>query len=199
MLGRILRASRSRWETTLELVHKDYIEKAPYDPDYDVKLLVGVQWPDHAVLLEHSKWAVAPVKDKFRCIGSGEILGNYLADTMFEKGSWIMQGCIAAVHVLQQTKKYSPYCGFESDIRFMVKTGEVETVGQPDIAMLESYFNMLHANLQAVLSRGADPRIPPDVVETQARVFAHAAKMRPAFLFKHRELLGYKPQSEPEP
>ena len=73
------------------------------------------------------------------CIGSGGILGTYLADLYFNRGANVPQAVHVAVQMLQQVKRYDPYCGFASDIRYMDGYGRIRRLDDATVAALEAF------------------------------------------------------------
>ena len=86
------------------------------DPNQQgISLLIGVRTLAGISLLETTDTDVAYVETPFCCFGSGSDLGNYLLDHL-EPSLSTAWGKLVAVRLLDQVKRYSLYCGRESQI-----------------------------------------------------------------------------------
>jgi ATP-dependent protease HslVU (ClpYQ) peptidase subunit len=122
-----LRSAETIIEETLRSIYEDHVDKAPkekLEDGFDVDVLVGIRHKKHCMLFQHDRTAVADV-EYFASIGSGGNLADYLSVALYEQ-STVLAASTFASYVLQQCKKFAPYCGGESHIILMPNDGTTD-------------------------------------------------------------------------
>lgn len=168
---------RKAIESALKTIHEQYVDNSP-DPTYTVELLGAATTRDGHALLEHSRFAVGKVdpRRRFSCIGSGGLLGSYLADSLIEVGCSTGTAVLAATHVVQTTKQYDPYCGLGSDIRVMKRDGTIVLESTAEITRLEGFLGRVKATYGPALFGAMDRELASDM--RQRRIEALAEVLR---------------------
>jgi hypothetical protein len=181
--------AREGIEAVLERLHIDYIDKRiAIDPSYGVDLIVAIRTIDGFELLEHQAWAVVPVERTrgFACIGSGSILGTYVADQLFHPGQTAAGTAVVATHVLQIAKRYDPWCGFGSDIRALAGTGDSIDMSVTSVAQIEGFFDEVYRTLRPLLFVATNAELkhaPETYLKPHVRNLVTALKAAPPVPF----------------
>jgi hypothetical protein len=134
-----LREAESIIQEILQEVFDGHIDKAPDDArysGYDLGVIVGIRRGTACRLFEHSRTAVADVQ-AFKSIGSGAPIADYLAETLFDQSATVLSASTLACYVLQQCKKFAPFCGGASSVILMSSTGQTGFATSSRIAWSE--------------------------------------------------------------
>jgi 20S proteasome alpha/beta subunit len=112
-----LRKAETIIEQTLKSIFEDHIDRDPSN-ELDVSVIVGVRRGTTCKLFEHSRTAVADV-ERFTATGSGAPVADYLSEVLLAPDVKVASAVTLASYVLQQCKKFAPYCGGESHVIIM--------------------------------------------------------------------------------
>lgn len=116
-------------EALQESILKPFYEKHIYSyPGWEtsqrqLQFLLALRVGNQCALLE-SSYATLARSEGRACIGSGNDLGGYLQETLFDPKAMDVSGARrVAAYLLDQVKTYSPWCGGESHILTIPNAG----------------------------------------------------------------------------
>ena len=131
---------KSALKTSLIEMYENQIAALPPGDDTGFQLLTATREEDGSMhLFKTSKTAVTESEDH-EFIGTGEPLGTYLSDTLYDNLLSVQQATFLAAYILRCIKKFVPACGGRSDIVILKDDGGMFLGRQSDITDLEECF-----------------------------------------------------------
>jgi len=155
-----LRAVRTAVEDVMKRLHQDYIDpRCVLDSAYGLDLLTAIRTDDGFDLLELDAAGVSASVKKFKCLGSGAAIAEYLADMLFREGSTAQYVVPTAVHLLQQAQRYDPSCGLGSEIKILTQGGHIHPIRAETTSRLEKFFEDLYVALRPLLATAVNAEL----------------------------------------
>ena len=153
-----------------EVLHEVHVNEVlpnlPGDEYFSVAALVAVRAPDGLGLYESEMGVLASVGDR-ACLSnpSGQALGQYLSEWLFDSSMPVAWGRVVAAHTLRLTGKYSPDIGGQSRIITIPTHGDVSECSDAEVAELEDYLTKVDTSLREILLRGFDRDVPSKEIQ----------------------------------
>jgi hypothetical protein len=177
-----LEEAKEAIEQTMESIYTRHIDPSN-DPNYVVQVLVAIHASDGAAIFGHSRWAATAIT-RAACIGTGEVLGNYVLDRLWgNEPRPSMAASIVAAHLLQVAKKHDPWCGLASEIVVLPNVGRAYLQSPRNIQNLEQFFDSVDVVLKPLLFAIPDSRNSADVIEDRLQRFCEGIRATRPFPF----------------
>lgn len=159
-------------EETILDIHDKHIRLYPGEqkPYFDLLVAAWTEKERRATLLRTSSTAIVD-GGLYECIGMETGLAHYLIDKLYRAGISTKYAAFLAVNVLQQTKKYTPYCGGASHIMILDNDGHLAMETTGDVVDREQYFHDYDSVTRDILFECADLDLADD--EFKKRLSLH--------------------------
>jgi hypothetical protein len=132
-------------QTDLHEFYEDHVYNYPdYVNKRTIQLLIGIRDVNGFSLLQNSDHSLGPI-DTSACIGQGTDLGEYLIDStvrgVVRPPVNTTTGKMLAIYVLMQVKKYSLFCGGNSQVLVIPKQGQPSFMTDAELSAFEKVFS----------------------------------------------------------
>jgi 20S proteasome alpha/beta subunit len=139
--------------TTVANLHDGFLPPHPQPHEPSVDLLIAVWSADGGVKLwTSSSTAVAEVRDPpYRLLGYGLDLASCLIEPLKQEWATTVTASALAVYILKATKRFTQYCGGETDICILDANGNFRREDMDHIKAEEEFFSRLENSVSALL------------------------------------------------
>jgi len=174
-------------KTSLIEIYENQIAALPPDNDIGFQLLSVAREEDGSLHLFKSSQTAVSEGDDYEFIGTGEPLGNYLAETLCDPLASIRQATIVAAYILRCIKKFVPRCGGRSDIFVLQSDGVMALARSSDIADWDQCFSAFDETTKSTfLSLTESPSVR-EIEETKERMAGLLGKCSKVLRFDELE------------
>ena len=138
-------------EKTILEVHRNHIRFYPNVPRPYFSLIAAIRdETGNLILLTTNGTSINKVYEHQICVGTGQILGNYLIRTLSNSPLTLNETSALAAYVLHEVKKNTRDCGQSSEILLVPKRGSVQYLDPLKIMTMEGSSTAVHGDGTAI-------------------------------------------------
>lgn len=157
-------------ESTILRVHKQHVYPHPdrgilgIGPEFS--LLIALWSPVDGLRTYFTNQSSIDTFDVYRCVGSGEYLGDYIIKPRYEFSTHDIKRAVSvACAALTAIKSYDPNCGGNSQFMSLSKAGQFTEMRSYDISHIEEFSESFYSDAEKLYSELADLSLGKEEVE----------------------------------